>query len=561
MTAVGCSERDFESGGSDVRRQEVSIGVPSVSVSRTVVGDDGTSAWCEGDKIALWAADDEGVFALGGDIFSMWHYDASYSSAFFTGTTAPMAEGRYTYYAASPAPLSTEGTIATYEIPVGQNGGNTLRSDIMVARPATALQLNEGRNLLDLHFEHILHAVKITIPEDGNLMNRPITAFKMVFPTDVTGTVKVDASDPDAVPELVEGGNTLDISFDEPKQAGDAFWALIYPAEIAGEVRYTAYAEGYESKENSFTMNKQCLAGRVTPMSLTIPKLNLTTKIVFSVGDNFLGQDVESFVIRDDAQNTLFSFVRNDENIYEYVVEGEIEVPEYSGKSLTAVFESADAIVSERFDMPEIVPYIRNTVAPIKVPYLFYEDFSGITVSDGDTFSESETNKSSTPNGVDLTKYGLAQGWTGARVGGAAGYCLRVNTKFETGLMAKKTYKGQIDTPALEGLKEGHSVTVKVEFDADAAGDYTTCYVGNITAAGAVNGETAILNGSTITMSATGGISFSSQFTPREATVPDCNRTSRIAFQPNNTRSGELSVKYYDHFIYIDNIRISIVNE
>ena len=113
----------------------------------------------------------------------------------------------------------------------------------------------------------------------------------------------------------------------------------------------------------------------------------------------------------------------------------------------------------------------------------------------------------------------------------------------------------------MSGLKEGKTVTLKVDFDADAAGDYTTCYVGNITATGAVNGETAISNGTTINMTAVSGIAFSSVFTSRTASVPNCTSAHRIALQPNTTRSGELSVKFYDHFIYFDNIRISIQNQ
>ncbi|MBP3482965.1 MAG: fimbrillin family protein [Alistipes sp.] len=559
--ATACSEIGFEGNGTDANRTEVSLGLPT-EASRTIVDDRGTTTWGEGDKIAVWAADADGKYALSGDVFSMWHYDATYASAYFTAIIGAMPEGRYTYYAASPAPLSVDGTKAMYNIPSEQNGSNIFDSDIMAAYPTEAAQLNAGRNMLDLRFRHLLHAIKITIPEDGNLMNRPITAFRMEFPTAVTGDITIDAANPEEPPVLADGGgNTLTITFPEPKQAGESFWALIYPARIEGEVKYTAYADKYESKEKTFVMNKECVAGRVTPMSLSIPKLNLATKIVFSLGDNFLGEDVESFYIADEAGNRLFSFTANAENSYEYTVEGEIEVPEYSGKRLKAVFDTQNAEAETAFDMPEIVPYIRTDVAPLTVPYLFEEDFSGLTAGGDGTFSESETVQSSNPSGVSLTKYGLAEGWSGARVGGATGLCLRINTKFETGIMAKKTYKGQIDTPPLARIKEGRTVTVKVLFDADTSESNTTCYIGNITESGAVNGETAIQNGSTISMSAVSGLTFSSQFARREAVVANCGPTSRIAFQPNTTRSGEFSVKFYDHFIYVDNIRISIVSQ
>lgn len=561
---AACSKVDtgIPAGGDGT--MEVSLGLPLITAeSRTAVDDTtGETIWNAGDKIALWATSGDGTNTLEGAVFTMWHYDTSYNTAYFTATINTMPEGEYTYMATSPAPTKVEGLTATYTIPATQNGRNDSLTDIMIADPLSAGQLNAGRNELDLKFKHVLHAVKITIPADGNMMNRPVTRFEMTFPTAVVGDVTVDPSDPEAAFSLDNGTNTVTFEFDEPKQAGDSFWAVIYPAYIDGEITYKAYSDGYTSKEKSFSVTKQCLAGHVTPMLLTIPTLDLTTTITFSVGESFLGEEINSFTITDMNGSNLFdTFVRNDENSYAVTFDGEFFTPSYSGQPAKAVFESENAIVTQTFTMPEIVPYTTNTVAPIRVPYLLEEDFSGLTATSGDTFSESETNQSTTPDGVSLTKYGLAEGWSGARVGGQTGLSVRVNTKFETGLFAKATYKGQLDTPQLSGLKDGKTVTLKVDFDADAAGDYTTCYVGNITATGAVNGETAISNGTTINMTAMSGIAFSSVFTSRTASVPNCTSAHRIALQPNTTRSGELSVKFYDHFIYFDNIRISIQNQ
>ncbi len=561
---AACSKNDTEMTAPDSESIEVSLGLPlAVAESRTTVDDTtGETTWSAGDKIALWATSNDGTNVLEGSIFTMWHYDASYASAYFTATINAMPEGEYTYRAASPAPTAVEGLTATYTIPSVQNGRNDSLTDIMVAAPISAAQLNAGRNELDLRFKHLLHAVKITIPAEGNMMGHPVTRFTMTFPAAVTGTLKVDVTDPAAVPTLENGSNTVTFEFDEPKQAGDSFWATIYPAYLDGEIRYTAYSDGYTSKEKSFTVTKQCEAGHVTPMQLTIPALDLTTTIAFSIGESHLGEEISSFTITDANGSPLFGpFQRNDENLYTVSFDGEFFTPSYSGQQVKASFESENAIVTQTFTMPEIVPYVTTTVAPLTVPYLLYEDFSGLKATSGDTFSESETVRSTTPDGVSLTQYGLAEGWSGARVGGQTGLSIRVNTGFETGLFAKATYKGQLDTPQLTGIKEGKTVTVKVEFNADAAGDYTTCYVGNITATGAVNGETAISNGTTINMTAVSGVTFSSVFTQRSATIPNCTNAHRIALQPNNTRSGELTLKYYDHFIYFDNIKISIQNQ
>ena len=543
------------------KRIDVTLGLPlnvesdieTNCASRTAVADDGSVTWITGDKIALWAKNSAGDYVLNGDILSMLHYSATKEIAYFSANLPAMDEGEYTYYASSPAPTSVNGVKVTYNIPAVQDGSNKM-TDILVATPLTASQLVDGENNLDLLFSHILHAVKITIPENGNLLDKPITAFKMKFPSNVAGDLTFDVSRPRISPSLSNYTNTIMFEFDEPKQAGDSFWAVLYPAYLYGDVEYVAYSDGYESKPNSFSINKQLTAGHVTPMELTIPKLNLETTIRFTLGDNFLGEDINKFTIKDSNGNTLFTHERNNDNQYDTVYDGEWNVPSYSGKTLIAEFDSDNAIVSTSFKMPALTPYVTNVVPALTIPYLFYEDFSGITSSG----SFSETNRSTNPGGKMLDSYGLP-GWSIARGSISAGLCVRVNCSFETGLSQSKQYKGQIDTPALTNIKSGRSITIKVVFNADTSADSTACYVGNITTTGAVSGGTGISNGTSLTLTAK-PISYSDYFTERTVNVPNTSRSSRIAFESVSQRSADMLefVKYYDHYIYIDNIRISI---
>ncbi len=534
----------------------VTLGLPLAVESRTQVADDGSVEWITGDKIALWAKGADDSYALNGNILSMLHYSATKNLAYFSANLPAMSEGEYTYYASSPAPTSMDGTMATYTIPTVQDGTNSM-TDIMVAEAITASQLVNGDNNLDLKFSHILHAVRVTIPEDGNLLGKPITGFKMVFPAAVVGDVTLDVSRPRISPTLTNSSNTVMFEFPEPKQAGDSFWAVIYPSFMYGDVTYTAYSDAYESKPKSFSINKQLLAGHITPMSLPIPILNLSTTIRFMLGNNYLGENVNSFKIKDSGGNILFEHNEsNANNIYDTVYEGEWSVPAYSGQQLIAEFESNNAIVSNYFTMPTLTPYIINEIPALTVPYLFYEDFSGITQNGVFTEDDNSTN----PNGTLLDNYGLP-GWSIARGSVSAGNCVRVNCSFETGIFATADYKGQVDSPALSGIKSGKTVTVKVVFNADTSEDSTACFVGNITATGAIKAETTINNGTSISLSKKSGISYSSLFTERTVTIPNTTSASRVAFESNTQRSGELSIKFYDHYIYIDNIRISISNE
>ncbi len=531
----------------------VSLGVPLAVESRTEVADDGSVIWVKGDKIALWAKGSDNAYALNGNVLSMLHYSSTKNLAYFSANMPAMSDGEYTYYASSPAPTSIDGTKASYSIPTVQNGSNNM-ADILIAEPITASQLIDGENDLDLQFSHVLHAVKVTIPEDGNLLDKPITGFKMVFPAAVAGDLTFDVSRPRISPTLSNGTNTIMFEFDEPKQAGDSFWAVVYPSFLYGDITYVAYSDGYESKPKSFSINKQLLAGHITPMTLTIPTLNLTTTIRFTLGDNFLGESIAALRIKDSGSNVLFNYTENNANdTFTTIFDGEWSVPAYSGQVLTAEFESENAIVSSTFTMPTLTPYITNVVPALTVPYLFYEDFSGIT-KDG---SFSETNRSTNPSGTMLDSYGLA-GWSIARGSVSTGNCVRVNCSFETAISTSAQYKGQIDTPALKNIKSGKSVTVKIVFNADTTEESVACYVGNITKTGAISGGTSISNGTSITMIST-PVSYTDYFTERTVNVPNTTNASRIAFESVSQRSADLFLlEYYDHFIYIDNIKISI---
>lgn len=551
-TLIACNKLE-EPLRNENKTINVSLGVPLAVEARTEVADDGSVIWVNGDKIALWAKATDNSYALNGDILSMLHYSSNKHLAYFSANLPTMSEGDYTYYASSPAPTAINGTKASYTIPAVQNGTNNM-ADILIAAPVTAPQLVDGENDIDLLFSHVLHAVKVTIPEDGNLLGKPITGFKMVFPAAVVGNITLDVSRPRISPSLSNGSNTIMFEFPEPKQAGDSFWAVVYPSFLYGDITYTAYSDGYESKPKSFSINKQLLAGHITPMNLTIPTLNLTTTIRFTLGDNYLGEEVDALRIKDAGGNTIFSYdQRSEKGSFESIFDGEWSVPAYSGQVLTAEFESESAIVSSKFTMPALTPYITNEVPALTVPYLFYEDFSGITESKG----FSETNRSINPGGTMLDSYGLP-GWSIARGSISKGLCVRVNCSFETAISTSSQYKGQVDTPALSNLKSGKNVTVKVVFNADTSEESVACYVGNITKTGAISGGTSISNGTSITM-ISAPVSYSDYFTERTVNVPNTTSSSRIAFESVSQRSADLFLlEYYDHYIYIDNIRISI---
>ena len=206
------------------------IDIESEDKTRTELGEDGVSVkWSSDDQIALWAVNSRSETTLDKQVFKLYHYNAAYNTARFTGNIAPMPEDTYTYYAVSPAPAESNGTEATYLIPAVQNGAFNGDWDVMVAEPVTApaLEKDDTGNTVQFQFRHKVHVLKIRIPK--NDLGEKVSEITLAFPQPVTGRMTVDAAKPDAAPTLTSGSSTLTLRFDEPKDAGDVVFAVIAP--------------------------------------------------------------------------------------------------------------------------------------------------------------------------------------------------------------------------------------------------------------------------------------------------------------------------------------------
>ena len=562
-----CS-KEYVSTASDCGKVQVSIGQSLKIDTRTSIADDGTTAiWSGGDKIAVWAAASDGTYALEGEVFTMWHYNDALSSAIFTANITPMTEGVYTYYATYPDPKSVGGTTAVYELPQTQSASRFNGAcDIMVARLVeNAGALTDAKvNEMDFSFSHKMHSLKVNIPRGGNMLGMPITRLEFMFPTNVTGDVAVDIADPLAPAVLTNGSNKLVLEIPEGADEGESVWGMIFPTDISGEITYTAYSGGYASFPRTITVAKSAEASHITPMSLSIPELYRLTEISLSIGENNLGEDVQSVSIINENGNVIKTLPANAENEYILSYEGEFNAAQFSGKRFTARFESEHAIVEQPFTMPTITPYIKNTVEkPVDVPYLFSEDFSGISdISSNDEFPGERGTLSFEQNAVSFLS-----GWSGARIGAKAGTSIRIAARRET----SARYYARVDSAPLANIKEGTSVKVAVTFDYGMGRQEgalvsiiskpqlgQTCYLGSSTDASAQKSE-----------SSTG--TFTDEIYIKEVTgsydyIPHTDGRFEIDAAQNNTRivwrnrsDSNSGLTNGTFWFYIDNVKVKIV--
>ena len=583
----GCSKSGGNEAEQVVTKSELSIGLP-IGISRTAVDAEGRASWVEGDTFALWAENATGGYIYNAVPFQMMYYWHSLQEAVFTSNANSLAEGVYTYYAVSPTPESTNALKATYTIPAEQNGASFNGAyDIMVASPVEAEALSPDKvNNLALDFHHKMHTLKMTIAEN----NFPFVVSKLnfEFPSSVVGKVVVDAKNRDAAVEVSESGNTLTLNINKELNANDVLYAIVLPGSINGEVKLTAQStQGHNSLPRVFNMSKELNEGHITPMSLVIPDILRVTTIRFSIGENKLGEAVQKLTILDNNGANLGTFNVNSSNTYELTYNGVFENSGYGsfgGRTFTARFESAHAIVEQQFIMPTIAEYTTTVVPAIDVPYLFFEDFSCIHTA-GESYGDDERNSAEERNqpGVNLDPYMYHAGWNAARFQLGIGTCARINVRYQSAIGFTSAHRGRLDTPRLTGLKNGANVNIKVEFDAGAHVD-SAASSHNGTDCTIVGVATHTNSASTIDGVATGAAQsgslgdygstfftknlddsygtgdFGSSFPTFSATTTNVTNATRLVFYPNTTINGGFSfgTGNAECFVYIDNIRVSI---
>ena len=581
----GCSKMGGNEAEQVAPKSELSIGLP-LGISRTAMDAEGRASWTEGDTFALWAENATGGYLYDAVEFQMFYYWHSLQEAIFTSKNAnSLAEGDYTYYAVSPKPESTKGVKASYTIPTVQLGATFNGAyDVMVANPVVAPAiLTDKINSLPLDFQHKMHIVKIAVAE--NKLGVKIGKLKFTFPSEVVGKVTVDAANASAAPTLESASRELTIDCGEGVGAGDTVWGVIFPQTIAGNINLVAEGiDGSLSLEKSIALSKECLAGHITPLSLTVPGPKATLR--FSIGKNNLGEAVENLTIAD-HNGTALALTKSGSS-YDYSVNSDSAsvFDAYKGKTFTATFESKSAIVKAQFTMPSSYTTGVNIIPALTVPYLFEEDFSCIHTSaskDGDNSLGSDDRNQ---GGARLDSYMSHSGWNAARFMLGVGTCPRINARYQQVkiiISFASSHHGRLDSPAMTNLKSGAKVNLNVQFDAGAA-EYSGKLSGQQVAVVSVATHTNSANPiDGIPMGTTGlgsdfsttladygtthndqmlsidyGLdSFSSVFPTYSAYVTDVNNATRLCFYPHATFTVD-DIGNNEIAIYIDNIKVSI---
>lgn len=443
--------------------------------TRTMMNPDGlTASWEKGDRIAVWAKNSAGEYTLNNTQFSV--YGADGARAFFTATIdASMPEDRYTYFATYPVPESVSLTKATFTIPSIQDGKVSGGADIMIAAPVLHGPLDEVQELSDytklgMSMEPILHQFRLYLPEgEDKLGGEAIVKMVLTFPKPVAGKLVADFTDTEAAAEFSGEEKSITLKLSEPlvnstsserKYAMAAFFPSSF--EASESINIKIYTE--TKIANAYPVNlegRTFAAGHSTPVRLRISDIREYGRLRFTVSSNNLGENANAVRLTAPQGCTW----GDGSTIYEYrpgheITTGEtFEIPfenldtfrTFSGKDVTVTFDTEHVDATQTVRVPDLTT-LNFAEISAGLPYLLYEDFSGVeSFNSGDNYATSNAGSKSPKS--------FLNGWTGGRVGAEAGMCIRIACRRET----SKGYDARVDSAPIISLKK--STDIKVSYD------------------------------------------------------------------------------------------------
>lgn len=451
-----------------------------------------SAAWEAGDEIAVWAKNSAGTYILNNQAFKTYGLD--YERGFFSSELASaMPQDSYTYYCCYPRPLSVSGTDAVFNIPARQDGKVRDGADIMIATPATYGALApvpdpEDHSGLSMTMNRMMHQFRFYIPaSDTKLQGEAVERIKLTFPDEVVGNVTLDLADPSQKAVLSEGSASIDLRLAEPITLAAQNYACVAFCPTAFEAGKSLEVRAYTSDKivvvDSIDLcARDFQAGHSTPVKLKIKEVKeYPYSIVFKVKANNLGEKPNTITL---TAPSGCIWTEGGSNVFTYSPGRKIEVGEeiafrfedaaayraFSGKSIAVTYDSDNALLSSNVSVQNLSS-VDNASISLTVPYLFFEDFSGITdFNDGhdnpNTGMASDTYVGLTNNLDDLTKESALSGWSGVRVGVSSG-ALRLCCRYQNVLWKGAYYKGQLYLPSLTNIKDGKDVNISVSFRYD----------------------------------------------------------------------------------------------
>lgn len=460
---------------------------------KTTAGADGLSTeWNAGDEVALWAIADGGSAVLEANAFRV--DGIADGMAFFTaGLPQAMPEGEYSYYVTYPVPKTFSGLVASFDVPAVQDGRSGAGEDLMIAGPVRhgALKpidwMNIDHSEMVINLDHMLHRLRF-YTTDSRLEGEPVQRITATFPKAVAGGVDVDLAG-HSLQARAGGSSIITIEAAEPVAISGGsnrnyLFASIIPTTFAdGEsMSVKLYTETKVAKAEIPLQSRTFAAGHSTPVRIIPESVQNRGKIYVNILSNNLGENVDKVTFSapegckwsDNGTNTYVyepSDPIADTRSFVLEYEDDAAFRTLSGQAVTVTYDSEHVTISESLTVEDLAGKY-STVLNLNVPYLLYEDFSGV-----ESFSSHDVHKTSSAGSKDAV--GFLDGWSGGRIGAEAGKCIRIACRRETSV----DYHARVDSAPLKGIiKKPADISVEFDYGADnqPGGIPIAIYDGNV---------------------------------------------------------------------------------
>ena len=355
----------------------------------------------------------------------------------------------------------------------------------------------------------------------------------------------------------------MTLDFATPVDEGDTFWVFIAPADLTGgQVRFTA-TDGTEYSWPLSAWNfRDCAAGRMTPVRLTIDQPRPQQDFRITVDPAHLGEpvtEIDSLTMPAGYEFPTLELSATTRTI----------TPNGDGTFSTRIFsDQADALgtgmqvaIGVGSENTEGVYgrkcEVTNATAEgctVMAPYLFFEDFSDAT---GNAAHADENGA----NAYEMAEAGLP-GWTGSRWKTEANTSLEFRTYIGSStIFGRQDNKyGRVDTPPLP-LRNGKTVALSVSYDIGSTGN-SKCTFGWTTQSGPIAGGRGYDNrtppeNEVETFAPDTSGSPTNMPTHKDYTIRNCVSGTRLSWF-GTYNSGTVTAKTF--YFYLDNIRVTIAH-
>ena len=458
------------------------------SQTRTEMLENGLSTvWVADDIISLWAKNSSGSLTLSNQKFKTYGVDSR--KGFFTSDlSSAMPDDSYTYYGCYPAPVSVSGTSVYFNLPAVQDGKVGGGADIMIASPVQhsalkAVGQEHDGSRMSMSMNRMMHQFRFKVYDpSGKLQGAAVEIINLAFPMPVAGSVMLDYTDPSSAPVLSSGSENLTLNLREPLTSAADNYACVALVPMKASAGQTLQVKAYTADKIVVVdpidlKARDFKAGHSTPVNLIIKEVKeYPYKMTFKVAANNLGEGVNTIILTAPAG---CKWTADGSNVYRYTpghkinageefvlrFEDEAQYRAFSGKSISVTYDSDNALTHQTVTMPAMTS-ADNVTASLTVPYLFFENFSGIpSFSDGHDNPKVGGNSDTYKTMSELSKFtSLLSGWYACRIGAQAGTAVRICCRFEDVIGVSAYYKGRLYTPFLSNIKDGCSVKISVSF-------------------------------------------------------------------------------------------------